>query len=117
MPYQKTNLQLDVVSRLLYGPGYFLRRQSSEAFLSTYLNDVDPGEVAPESMQAPICEGKLQKAEQAIEGVVDGHQFTKVLEAKHCSEDCKVGGVKEVSSKTPHNQCHCLHIATACPSL
>lgn len=70
---------------------------------NSYLDDVDPGEIASEPVQAPIGEGKLQQPKQTVEGVVDGNQLAEILEPEHGSENGEVGGVQEVAAKSPNH--------------
>ena len=73
-----------------------------------HLDDVYPGEVAPQAMERPVGERQLQQPEEAVEGVVDCHHLAKVLEPEQRAKDGVVGGVQEVAAAAPHNQCDSL---------
>ncbi len=57
---------------------------------------------------SPPGQGKLEDANQSIEGVVNGHHAPKVFEAKECSKDGKVGAVEEEAAGSPDDEGECL---------
>ena len=76
--------------------------------LYAHLDDVYPGEIAPQAMERPIGERQLQQPKQAVEGIVDRHHLAEILEAKQRAKDGVVGGVQEVAAAAPHYECDSL---------
>ena len=71
-----------------------------------HLDDVNGCEVPAEPVQAPIGEGQLQQAEEAIDGVVNGDHAPKVGVPKQRPENRVVGGVQEEPPRAPYDQRH-----------
>ena len=63
-----------------------------------------------QAMEAPLGEGQLQQADEAVEGVVHRHHAPKIPEAEQGPKDGVVGGVQEEASQQPDYQGHHLHV-------